>query len=71
MIAPAPTVRVDRTGRVWRNDWLIGWVDRLDRFNRSASFEHRTWRYVNVAGHTSRDRYPTRAAAVQALVGAA
>jgi hypothetical protein len=68
MTAPAPTVRVDRDGRVWRNDWLIGWVDRYERMGSRQPV--RTWRWVNLGGHTSPDRYPTRAAAVQALVGA-
>jgi hypothetical protein len=73
MTAPAPAVRVDRTGKVWRGDRLLGYVDRWDRGTdrmgrpKVAS----TWRWVNVAGWPSRDRYPTRAAAVDALVGEA
>jgi hypothetical protein len=70
MTAPAPTVRVDRTGKVWLGDRLLGYVDRwergLDRMGRPR--ECRFWRWVNVAGWPSRDRYPTRAAAVEALV---
>jgi hypothetical protein len=72
MTAPAPTVRVDRIGKVWRGDRLLGYVDRyergVDRTGRPKAA--RTWRWVNVAGWASRDRYPTRAAAVGALVGA-
>ncbi len=69
----APTVRVDRTGKVWRGDRLLGYVDRsarrTDRMGRPKALS--TWRYVNVAGWTSHHRYPTRAAAVDALAGAA
>jgi hypothetical protein len=68
MTAPAPSVRVDRTGRVWRGDRLLGYVDRYQRMGPRQQV--RTWRYVNLGGHTSPDRYPTRAAAVDALAGA-
>jgi hypothetical protein len=65
--ASAPSVRVDRTGKVWRGDRLLGYVDRSDRWH---PFEQRTWRYVLTNGWASRSRYPTRAAAVDALAGA-
>jgi hypothetical protein len=65
----AAAVRVDRTGKVWRGDRLLGWVDHAsDRLGPPKTT--RDWRYVNVAGWVSRDRYPTRAAAVDALAGA-
>lgn len=71
MTAAAPTVLVDRTGKVWRGDRLLGYVDRWDaRPYRMGQKVVSTWRYVNVVGWPSRDRYPTRAAAVEALVGA-
>jgi hypothetical protein len=61
---------VDRTGKVWRGDRLLGYVDHAsDRLGPPKNSA--TWRYVNTAGWVSRDRYPTRAAAVEALAGAA
>jgi hypothetical protein len=66
--APTPALRVDRTGKVWRGDRLLGYVDRYERMGSRQQV--RTWRYVTPFGHTSRDRYPTRAAAVEALAGA-
>lgn len=73
--APASAVRVDRAGKVWRGDTLVGYVDRFDdygvSFDRLGRVRHlRTWRVIDAAGRRSRDRYPTRAAAVDALVGA-
>jgi hypothetical protein len=61
---PTPTVRVDRTGKVWRGDRLLGYVDRYD--SRGAH----SWRWVNVADWSSGERFLTRAAAVDALGGA-
>jgi hypothetical protein len=56
--------RVDRTGKVWRGERLLGYVDTY----RPPSAPPGRWRYVDVAGRTSPERYPTRAAAVAALV---
>jgi hypothetical protein len=66
MTAPTATLRVDRTGKVWRGDRLLGYVDRYDSGGQAHS-----WRWVNVAGWSSGERFLTRAAAVDALVGAA
>lgn len=68
MTAPTTPVRVDRAGKVWRGDTLLGYVDRHERTGPRQPV--RSWRYVTPYGHTSPDRYPTRAAAVEALVGA-
>jgi len=60
-------VRVDRTGKVWLGARPLGYVDRATgRLGEPAKAS--TWRYVNTAGWVSADRYPTRAAAVEALV---
>jgi hypothetical protein len=69
MTTPTPTLRIDRTGKVWRGDRLLGYVDRYERMGSRQPVQ--TWRWVNLGGHTSPGRYPTRAAAVDALAGAA